>query len=233
MCGTTRASTIRCVIIWLNGTYGAGKTAAAGRLAPLVPGGRLFDPETVGAMLRDNLADRPVGDFQDWSAWPPLVAAALAEVAKMTGQHIIAPQAVLKKTNLDQIFAGLRAAEMEVFHVVLDAPDSVLFSRIESSDEATTWRLARLEEYREARSWLVEAADLVVDTAGTTPSQIARQIRAALPDLPAFSATAMPVLTNPSSAAPPKDSTSEDSVADDAESADAESSDEAELAERR
>jgi hypothetical protein len=51
------------VIIWLNGTFGAGKTATAAKLLPLAPGARLFDPETVGYMLRANLADltRAVG----------------------------------------------------------------------------------------------------------------------------------------------------------------------------
>ena len=40
------------MIIWLNGTFGAGKTATAKEQLPLVPDTRLFDPETVGYMLR-------------------------------------------------------------------------------------------------------------------------------------------------------------------------------------
>jgi hypothetical protein len=52
------------VIVWLNGAFGAGKTATGAELQPLVPGARLFDPETVGYMLRPNLADHPVRDFQ-------------------------------------------------------------------------------------------------------------------------------------------------------------------------
>jgi hypothetical protein len=42
------------VIIWLNGTFGAGKTTTAAELLTLLPGSRLFDPETVGFMLRPN-----------------------------------------------------------------------------------------------------------------------------------------------------------------------------------
>jgi chloramphenicol 3-O-phosphotransferase len=174
-CTAARASTIMRVIIWLNGTFGAGKTSTADRLAALVPGGRVVDPETVGSMLRANLGDRPVADFQDWPAWPPLVAATLTELARMTGQHLIAPQTVLKREYFDQIFTALRAAELEVFHVVLDAADAVLRSRIEGSDEAREWRLAHLDEYQTARSWMVQAADLVVDTAASTPPQIARR----------------------------------------------------------
>lgn len=46
------------MIVWLNGAFGCGKTATALRLPALVPGSRLFDPETVGYMLQPNLADR-------------------------------------------------------------------------------------------------------------------------------------------------------------------------------
>jgi AAA domain len=181
------------VIIWLNGTFGVGKSSTAERLAALVPGSRVLDPETVGQLLRLNLGDLPVSDFQDWAAWPPLVAATLIEVARMTGQHVIAPQTVLKREYLDQIFTPLRAAELDVFHVVLDASDAVLRSRIEGSDEALQWRLAHLDEYEAARPWMVEMADFVTDTAASTPPQIARRIFTALPerpDLPARPAVA-------------------------------------------
>lgn len=63
------------MIIWLNGAFGAGKTATATELLPLVPNTRLFDPETVGYMLRPHLTDHPVSDFQDWPPWRPLVVA--------------------------------------------------------------------------------------------------------------------------------------------------------------
>jgi hypothetical protein len=171
------------VIIWLNGTFGVGKTSTADRLVSLIPGSRVVDPETIGHMLQANLADRPVKDFQDWPAWRALVPATLIEVARMTGQHLIAPQTVLSKEYLDALFAPLEAAQLKVFHVVLDASDSVLRSRIEMSDEAQEWRLGHLDAYREAREWLTDQADLVVDTAASTPPQIARRIVAGLPPM--------------------------------------------------
>ena len=192
MCTSARASTVTRVIIWLNGTFGVGKTSTAQRLAAMVPGSRVFDPEAVGQLLRGVLVDRPVGDFQDWAAWRPLVAASLIEIARMTGQHVIAPQTVLKRDYFDQIFAQLRAAGLDTFHVVLDASDAVLRNRIQTSDEAREWRLTHLDEYQDARSWMTEAADYVVDTAASTPPQIARRICSALPDLPSPSAASAP-----------------------------------------
>jgi chloramphenicol 3-O-phosphotransferase len=172
------------VIIWLNGTFGSGKTSTAERLAALIPGCRVIDPETVGQLLRANLSDQYIFDFQDWAAWRPLVAATLVEISRMTGEHLIVPQTVLKREYLEQIFAPLRAAELEVFHVVLDAADAVLRTRLELSGEGNEWRLAHLDEYERARAWITEAADFVVDTAASTPAQIARRIVAAMPSLP-------------------------------------------------
>jgi chloramphenicol 3-O-phosphotransferase len=190
MCASVRASTVIRVIIWLNGTFGVGKTSTAQRLAAMVPDSRVFDPEAVGQMLRGVLVDRPVGDFQDWPAWRALVAAALIEITRMTGQHVVVPQAVLKRDYFDQIFAQLRAAELDTFHVVLDAADAVLRNRIETSDEAREWRLTHLDEYQDARSWMTDAADFVVDTAASTPPQIARRIFGALPEIPPAPAAA-------------------------------------------
>jgi chloramphenicol 3-O-phosphotransferase len=171
------------VIVWLNGTFGAGKTVTAAALVPLIPEARLFDPETVGYMLRPNLADHPVPDFQDWAPWRALVVATATELARYTGEHLIAAQTILNRDYLAEIVTGLRAAGVAVFHVLLDASDGILRRRIEASEEARQWRLDHLTEYRQARRWLCHEADLVLDTAALTAAQAAREIARALPSL--------------------------------------------------
>jgi chloramphenicol 3-O-phosphotransferase len=170
------------VIIWLNGTFGCGKTSTAAELQSLVRSSRVFDPETVGYMLRPNLADQPVPDFQQWPPWRPLVVATATELARFTGQHLIAPQTILVRAFLEQIFAGLRHNGLDVFHVVLDGGEDVLRQRIQGSAEAQGWRLDHLAEYRSARAWMIRAADLAVDTSCRTPAEIAHQIAGALPE---------------------------------------------------
>jgi hypothetical protein len=49
------------------------------------------------------------------------VVATAAELARFTGQHLIAPQTILVRAYLEQVSAGLRDAGLDVFHVVLDA----------------------------------------------------------------------------------------------------------------
>lgn len=171
------------MIVWLNGTFGCGKTTTAAELHSLIPSSRLFDPETVGYMLQPNLADHPVSDFQHWPPWRPLVVATATELARFTGEHLLAPQTILARAYLEQIFTGLRGAGLPVFHVVLDADEEILRQRIQGSDEAQAWRLAHLAEYRASRPWMIAAADLVVDTGCRTPAAVARQIADALPGL--------------------------------------------------
>jgi len=170
------------VIVWLNGTFGCGKTTTAAELRLLIPSSRVFDPETVGYMLQPNLADHPVTNFQRWLPWRRLVVATAIELARFTGQHLIAPQTVLDRGYLDQIFAGMRDAGLTVFHVVIDADDDILRERILGSAEAQQWRLAHLPTYQQSRSWMVTAADLVIDTGHRTPAETAEQIAAALPE---------------------------------------------------
>jgi hypothetical protein len=170
------------VIVWLNGTFGCGKTTTAAELRCLIPSSRVFDPETVGYMLQSSLADHPVTDFQHWPPWRQLVVATAAELAGFTGQHLIAPQTVLDHGYLEEIFAGLRDAGLTVFHVVLDADDDILRQRIHGSPEAQQWRLAHLPAYRQSRAWMLPAADLIVDTGHRTPAEAARHIADTLPE---------------------------------------------------
>jgi len=52
------------VIIWLNGTFGVGKTTTAAQLVGDLPDARLFDPEYVGYLVAEHLRDHQFTDFQ-------------------------------------------------------------------------------------------------------------------------------------------------------------------------
>jgi hypothetical protein len=56
---------VEWVILWMNGSFGVGKTTAANLIREREPLWRLFDPEWVGSMLRANLRDL---DFDDSSS---------------------------------------------------------------------------------------------------------------------------------------------------------------------
>jgi gluconate kinase len=166
------------MIIWLNGTFGSGKTTTAGELVPLVPGARLFDAEQVGYMLRHVLSSEPVKDFQDWTPWRGLVVQTAAQVLDYVGGTLVVVQSVLVRQYWTEIRDGLAAAGIPVRHFVLDSDHDTLVRRIEGDTPAIRkWRLDHLPDYREALSWLREEAE-IVDTAGIAPADVARSIAA-------------------------------------------------------
>ena len=170
------------MIVWLNGTFGAGKSSTAAELAGILPGARQFDPEDVGYMLKANLADQDFTDFQQLPPWRTLVPVVMAEVAALTGQHLIAVQTVLTESYWRELIAGLAARSLEVFHVVLHADPAVLERRIRADTvepRACQWRLDHLGEFAAARQWLEPAADLVIDSTHLSVNEVAQTVAAA------------------------------------------------------
>lgn len=164
------------MLIWLNGPFGVGKTSVAKELITRHSTLRLFDPESIGHMLRANPSDVLVTDFQDLPQWRSLVPRASTEVASVTGNSLVAVQTVLTETYWEEILAGLQRENFTPFSIVLDCHPDVLRRRVlddEVERGAERWRLEHVDKYQLARDWLLESADLVIDTTNLTVSQVA------------------------------------------------------------
>jgi adenylylsulfate kinase-like enzyme len=171
------------VIIWINGTFGAGKTTTAKELVPMVANSRLFDPELVGYVLMRYLSDHQFSDFQDLAPWRTLVPTVANQVAQFTGQHLIATQSVLNESYWDELQQGFRRHSQDVFHVVLQVEPGVLTERIKADQEekkACQWRLDHIADYTAAQPWLEKAADLVVDSTARPVGEVASTIAVAV-----------------------------------------------------
>lgn len=167
------------MILWLNGAFGVGKTTTADRLVRRLPEFRLFDPEWVGYLLRANLADHRFTDFQQLPPWRALVPAVADEIARFTGQHLVTVQTVLEETYWQEIHYGFTRRGQEVRHVLLDADEDTLHARIDADEnglEIRKWRHDHVERYTRARSWLLDAADVVVDTSTAGPDTVVDRI---------------------------------------------------------
>lgn len=170
------AAKIVVVIIWINGTFGAGKTTAARAVAQTLPQARVFDSEMVGLMLRHVLGSVPVRDFQDWPPWRGLVVEAASQILRYVGGTLVVPQSVLVEQYWSEIKSGLDEADIPVVHCVLDASPEALVQRIETDTVevgARQWRLDHLPDYAVALPWLRREADLVVDTTRLSPVEVA------------------------------------------------------------
>ncbi|QIS10456.1 AAA family ATPase [Nocardia arthritidis] len=165
------------MIIWLNGTFGAGKSTTAKELTALLPGSRVFDTEEVGVMLRHVLSTETVRDFQDWQPRRGLVVAAATQILDYVGGILVIPQSVLVHQYWQEIRAGLENSSIPLQHFVLHAERDELLRRIESDpvEPNSTWRLEHLTDYDEARSWHRKEAR-IIDTTELQPRQIATMI---------------------------------------------------------
>ncbi|CAN5416688.1 AAA family ATPase [soil metagenome] len=162
------------MIIWVNGTFGAGKTTTGTLLAQRDPRLRVFDPEWVGYLLANNLADHQVSDFQHYESWRRLVPVVADEVVRFTGQSLVAIQAVLDEGYWSELTSGLTALGHQVLHVVMESDPVVMTQRIDADEVekgARRWRIDHLATYAGARRWMTDSADLVVDSTDLTPEQ--------------------------------------------------------------
>jgi hypothetical protein len=169
------------VIIWLNGTFGAGKTTTSALLAASLPNARVFDSEKVGELLVPILQSVPVPDFQDWPPWRRLVVHTAEQVLGYLGGTLIIPQTVLVEQYWDEINTGLAAADIPVQHFILHANHQTLTQRIHADPvmPGSQWRLDHLQDYRLALPWL-ERKGQIIDTNHSTATEVAGLVAKAL-----------------------------------------------------
>lgn len=172
------------MIIWLNGTHGAGKTTTSRLLQPLVPQSRIFDAEKVGEVLMDIEPALPeTGNFQHWPPWRPLVAETARRVLDYVGGTLIIPMTVLTEQYWQEIAADLGRHEITVHHFVLHADETTLRHRIDDDADMgpSAFRHNHVRPYIEAaRSWLHDQA-VVIDTTAKPADAVAREIAERLP----------------------------------------------------
>jgi hypothetical protein len=171
------------VIVWLNGTHGAGKTTTSALAQQLIPDSRVFDAEKVGETLMDVRPGLPETDnFQNWPPWRPLVVETARRILDYTGGTLVMPMTVLVEQYWREISEGLALHAIPVRHFVLHADQGVLRRRIECDTVLgpSPFRLSYLDPYADAfRDWLHDEAE-VIDTTDLTPARAALQIAEAV-----------------------------------------------------
>jgi len=167
------------MIVWLNGTHGAGKTTTSALVQQLLPDARVFDAEKIGEVLMDIKPGLPATDnFQHWEPWRTLVVETARCVLEYTGGTLVMPMTVLVESYWREISDGLSGHGIPIQHFVLHADQATLRHRIQNDKDLgpSTFRFAYLEPYAEAaHAWLHNEAE-VVDTTHISPDQAARRI---------------------------------------------------------
>ncbi|EFL13615.1 NUDIX hydrolase [Streptomyces sp. C] len=176
------------MIVWINGTFGAGKTSTARELAGLLPDSSLYDPELIGDALRRLLPPKrlaEVDDYQDLPIWRRLVVDTAAAMLAELGGVLVVPMTLLRQEYRDEIFGGLAARRIPVRHVLLAPEETILRERIATRQEpgapevvdvrVRQWAYDHIPAYRQALGWLSADAHLV-DNGRLTVRETAQRI---------------------------------------------------------
>ncbi|WP_088006964.1 AAA family ATPase [Indiicoccus explosivorum] len=129
------------MIIMINGAFGVGKTTVANELLPKIDNSMLFDPETVGFMLREIIPDtlkRPseqTDNFQDLKLWKVLVVEMARQLKAEYGRHLIVPMTLADKEIFTFIQEGFRQIDPDTVHYCLTASKEVIHERLRGRGE--------------------------------------------------------------------------------------------------
>ncbi len=171
------------MIIFINGSFGAGKTTVAELLVERLPDSLLFDPEMVGYMLRAIL--NPIVtfyDFQDLPPWRPLVVTVAEQLRTCYGRTLVMPMTIWHRPYFDEVVGGLRQIEPDFYHFCLLARKGTLYRRLEQRGdipEEGSWLKDRVERCVEALPSPAFATH--IDTNEKTPEEIVTAILSSLP----------------------------------------------------
>lgn len=181
------------VIVWINGTFSAGKTSTARELTGILPDSTLFDPELIGDALRVLLPRKrlaEVSDYQDLPSWRRLVVDTAAAMLGEVGGVLVVPMTLLRQEYRDEIFGGLAARRIPVRHVLLAPAETILRQRIATREEpgpaaevdlhVRQWAYDHIPAYQQALGWLTADAHVIdngVLSVRETAERIAEAVR--------------------------------------------------------
>lgn len=123
------------MLLWINGTFGVGKTHVASELQRKVPGSVVSDPEVLGVGIQRMYPRALRVDFQETPWWTPTVAELLADLASRHPGPVIVPMTLADPDRHDAVFATLRAAGVETRHVTLLASRDAVRRRVRARFE--------------------------------------------------------------------------------------------------
>jgi AAA domain len=140
------------VIVFINGSFGVGKSTLAELLVKAVPNSLMFDPEEVGYYLRNILGgSEPVDDFQDYPLWRELVVQSAKGLLRDYKRPLIMPMTVWREEYFHEIIGGLKQFEPELHVFCLIASADVIYERLsQRGGQEGDWNWARVERCCEA-----------------------------------------------------------------------------------
>ncbi|HEU5386077.1 MAG TPA: AAA family ATPase [Streptosporangiaceae bacterium] len=139
------------MLVWINGPFGGGKTAAAFELRRRVDRAIVCDPERLGYGLHRMLPPALRTDFQDFAAWRQGVHEVLDLAAREWDGPVIVPMTLVNPRYFEEMVGRLRAGGHDVRHFSLLADRATVLRRLRGRGfglglRHEQWAVTRLDE---------------------------------------------------------------------------------------
>lgn len=167
-------------VIWINGSFSAGKTTVAELLVERLGTAFLLDPEVIGAALRDHLVPPLLysGDFQDLDLWRSFTSDAVRDAARRFDGFVIVPMTIARADYFEEVIGAVaRAVRLDHF-TLMASRETILRRELARPDNMGGWAqhsvdrvLPALEDARFA-----EHIDAETQTADGVAQDIMRRI---------------------------------------------------------
>lgn len=120
------------MIIWINGSFGIGKTTISNELNKKIKDSFIYDPEMAGEFIWNNFPDciSRKGDFQDIELWRDFNYQMLKYLHENYSGTIIVPMTLVNKEYYSQIADRLIADGISIHHYILEGSKSIILNRL-------------------------------------------------------------------------------------------------------
>ena len=125
------------MIVWINGSFGVGKTSTAELLKNELNNSVIYDPEEIGGFL-SNMFNHEKDDFQDYELWRTLNSDILKYMCS-NYEIVIVPMTITNKEYYDEIVNELITSGVKINHFILNASRDNIIKRLDSRKDSTEW----------------------------------------------------------------------------------------------
>ena len=132
------------MIIWINGSFGVGKTSTAELLKKELDNSIMYDPEEIGGFL-SNMFEHEKDDFQDYELWRTLNSDILKYMCSIY-EIVIVPMTITNKQYYDEIVNKLEVSGIKLNHFILCASKENIINRLDSRGNSTEWAYNQVDK---------------------------------------------------------------------------------------
>lgn len=132
------------MIIWINGSFGVGKSTIAEDLKLKIANAIVYDPEKIGEFLF-NIMPEKKNDFQDYELQRILNLEILKNLSK-SYDTIIVPMTITNEKYYDEIIGNLRNNNIVVQDFILIATKSKIVERLDKRKNSTEWAYEQVDK---------------------------------------------------------------------------------------